>query len=282
MRRILIILVALVAMPASSFAQSGSLFFDPISMDRLTPVTTLSFDIGYEVWDQAGNTDVNVIGIQAGGHFVDQRTGFGGYANLPLSYVEVNGNFFGFDLNRSDLMLGNLEAGGMFTKWLSSATLVFHGGIAFPTANDSSQLAGLQDLANSPRYGDFVLRDPNTTWLRLGVSPMGRSGNFLWRADLGIDLALNDDNPDAFQYSPVMHLSLGAGIDLGSAVLLGELVNLLLDNPQGDDSSSTLSLGARFGTGKLAPGVSLILPLGFDGDSDFERFAIAASLSARL
>jgi len=252
-------------------------------MDPLTPESAIGFDFGYEVWD-TGNTDFNVIGITLGGRFVDQRSGFGGYATLPMSYLSLDGNFFPpIDVNESSLLLGNIEGGAMFTKWFNpDVAMIFHGGIALPTADDEDILFGLQDLANSPRYGEFVLRDPNTTWLRLGLSPMGRSGTFVWRADVGIDLAINDDNDNAFQYSPVLHLSVGGGVDLGNAILQAELVNLLLDNPQGDDSSSTLSLGARFGAGRATPGLALILPLGFDGDSDNMEFAIAASITARL
>jgi hypothetical protein len=277
-RTLLIVLLVIAGTPASSFAQAP--FFDPISMDRFTPDTTIGVDFGFEVFDEPGNSDLSVIGVTLGGHFVSRATGFGGYVTLPLSYVSVE-DLFGVN-NKSDLMLGNIEGGGMFAKWLGPETaLVFHGGFALPTADNDALLAGLQDLANSPRYADFVLRDPNSTWLRLGLSPMGRSGNFLWRADVGIDLALDDDNANEFQYSPVLHLSLGGGIDLGSAVLMAELVNLLIDSP-GDDSSSTLSLGARFGTGNVSPGIALILPLGEDVVEVDEEFAIAASLAIRL
>jgi len=284
MRRNLIVLLVLAGIPATSHAQAptGAPFFDPLSMDRHTPVSSLSFDLGYEVWDTPGNTDLTVAGITVGGQFLG-RTGMGGYVNVPLSYVSTDGNIFGQDLHDSDLMLGNIEGGGVFTKWFNPDTsMVFHLGIALPTADDDGLLSGLQDLANSPRYADFVLRDPNTTWLRLGVSPMGRSNNFLWRVDAGLDLAVNDDNPDAFQYSPVLHLSIGGGFDLGGATLLAELVNLVLDNAQGDDTSSTLSIGARFNSGKLSPGIGLILPIGFDNSGIDMQFAIAASLTAWL
>jgi hypothetical protein len=283
MRRILIVLLVIAGTPAAYAQPIESPFLDPVTMDPLTPESAIGFDFGYEVWDLPGDTDFSVMGITLGGRFVDQRSGFGGYVTLPLSYVSLDGNFFGIDINESSLMLGNIEGGAMFTKWFNpDVAMIFHGGIALPTADDEDELFGLQDLANSPRYSEFVLRDPNTTWLRLGLSPMGRSGTFLWRADVGIDLAINDDNPDNFQYSPVLHLSVGAGVDLGNAVLQAELVNLVLDNPQGDDSSSTLSLGARFGAGRTTPGIALILPLGFDGDSDNMEFGVAASITARL
>lgn len=282
MRRIPIVLVVLAGLSASGHAEPGAPFFDPISMDRHTPVSSLSFDLGYEVWDTPGNTDLSVAGITFGGQFVG-RGGVGGYATLPLSYISEDGDIFGQNIHDSDLLLGNIEGGAVFTKWFSPDTsLVGHIGIALPTADDGSTLSGLQDLANSPRYADFVLRDINSTWLRLGISPMGRSGQFLWRADLGLDLAINDDNPDAFQFSPALHLSVGGGVDLGTATLLAELVNLVIDNPQGDDSSSTLSLGARFSSGKLAPGIAIILPIGFDNSIIDMQFAIAASLTAWL
>ena len=281
MRRILIVLLVL-APAASVHAEPGAPWFDPLSMDRHTPVSSLSFDLGYEVWDTPGNTDLTVAGITVGGQYVG-RQNFGGYINVPLTYVSEDGNIFGVDLHDSDLMIGNLEVGGVFTKWFNPNTsLVGHIGIALPTADDNSTLSGVQDLGNSPRYADFVLRDINSTWLRLGISPMGRAGQFLWRADLGLDVAINDDNPNNFQFSPVLHLSVGGGIDLGTATLLAELVNLVIDNKQGDDTSSTISLGARFNSGRLSPGVALILPIGFDNSGIDEQFAIAASLTADL
>ena len=53
--------------------------------------------------------------------------------------------------------------------------------------------------------GDFVQRVPNSTWFRAGASAMGRFGKLFWRADIGLDLALNED--DVITYSPVFRIS---------------------------------------------------------------------------
>jgi hypothetical protein len=252
-------------------------------MDRLTPVSTFGLDIGYVVFDEPApmppipETNLNAIGITVAGHYVDQRSGFGGYLAVPLSYLDIDLPLFDPD---SELSIGNIEAGGMFARWFGPNTaLVIHGGIAFPTADDDG--AGLvQAIASSPRYGDLVQRVPNSTWLRLGASPMGRSGQLFWRADVGLDLVISDDN-NGGAISPVLRLNVGGGIDLGAAKLLAELVTNIVDNNAGDDSASTLSLGARFGAGTLYPGVALVLPLGFDDQYDVD-FAIALSLAGRI
>jgi hypothetical protein len=155
---------------------------------------------------------------------------------------------------------------------------VLHGGIALPTAGDDDlQIA--QFLAASPRYGDLVQRITDSTWLRLGASPMGRAaGKLFWRADVGIDLALDEDNTPTL--SPVFRVSVGGGIDLKTAHLLAELVTAVVDDDSGDESASTFALGARFISGKLRPGIALILPVGFDR-TDID-FALSLSLAARL
>jgi len=78
----------------------------------------------------------------------------------------------------------------------------------------------------------------------------GRQGKLFWRADLGIDLAIDDDN-NAGDIAPVFRVNLGGGVDLGGVQLLGELVTDVIDSNGGDDSASTLAFGARFVSGNL-------------------------------
>jgi hypothetical protein len=269
---------------AADDAGRGDAVFDSMSMDRHTPVSMFGIDIAYVVFDvpqppaPLPESHLTAIGMTIGGHYVDPRSGVGGYVALPLSYLDIELPLFQPD---SEFVIGNFELGGMFAKWFGPTTaLVVHAGIALPTADDDGP-GLLQALASSPRYGDLVQRAPNSTWLRLGASPMGRSGQLFWRADGGIDVEIDDDD-NGGAISPVLRLSVGGGFDLTSATLLAELVTVIIDNDSDDESASTLSLGARFKAGTLFPGVSLILPLGFDdtyGDIDL---AIAVSLAGRI
>jgi hypothetical protein len=253
--------------------------FDPLTMDHHTPLSTLDADFAYVAYDEPRDVDVTAIGITIAGQYVTSR-GVGGYLSIPMSYLDANGPLL---INDSALALGNLEIGGLWSTFLGSETaLLFHAGLALPTASDN-EIAAYQALASAPRWGDFVERVTSSTWLRLGFSPMGRvGGKLFWRADVGIDLALNEDNP--VTYSPVLRVNVGGGIDLGTAHLLAELVTNVLDtNPDANDNtSSTLAIGARFVSGNLRPGIGIILPIDFNAQILDPDFAITLSLAARL
>ncbi len=264
----------LVGLAGPASAERWDPTFDPLSMDRQTPLSAFSAEFGFESWDPPANTDIDVYTINVAGQFVNRR-GMGVYFIAPLTYLDLAVG----PVNDSDLAVGNIEAGGIFSKFFGSAALVFHIGVALPTASDDGASAA-QAYGSFTRLSDFANHITNSTWLRAGLSPMGRAGNFLWRADIGLDLALDEDN--AVEFSPIFHLNVGGGVDLGGAELLAELVNVHTDPSDNatDDSASTLTLGARFTSGDLRPGVGILLPIDFD-NSDFE-FAVLASMVVRV
>jgi len=180
-------------------------------------------------------------------------------------------------------MIGNLELGGLYAKrFRGDLAVVVRAGLALPTAADDDDglvSKHLQVLAAGPRYGDLVQRVPDSTWLRLGASAMGRVGALFWRGDVGVDVALDDDN--ARSISPVLRANLGGGVDLGAVQLMAELVSNVIDS-DGDDSASTLAIGAQFASGSLQPGIALVLPLGLEDNLDYLDFAIVASLAATV
>jgi hypothetical protein len=260
-----------------ALAHGPDAIFDPLTMDHHTPVSTLNVDFAYVAYEEPPNTDVTVMGFTLSGQYVTPQ-GFGGYLSLPLSYLSGENLILGL-VDDSELALGNLEIGGLWSKYLTDhAAIVLHAGFALPTAADEG-IALFQALASSPRYGDLVQRVPRSTWFRLGFSPMGRAGKLFWRADVGIDLALEEDDTDL---SPIFRINVGGGLDLGTAHLLVELVTNVFDNGADDESASTLAIGARFLSGKLRPGFGLLLPVDFDGLLFEPDFAITASLAARL
>ena len=109
---------------------------------------------------------------------------------------------------------------------------------------------------------------------------MGRAGKLFWRADVGLDLALKED--DNITYSPVFRINVGGGLDLRTAQLLVELVTDIVDDNINDEVNTTLTIGARFPSGNLRPGVGLILPIDFTGLVLDPDFALTASLAARF
>ncbi len=270
MRRLATLSLFAFAIPVSAHADAT---FDSLSMDRLTPVTTLAADFGYEVWDDTATTELTVMSINLAGHFVNRR-GVGGYLTIPLSYIDARIGPF----EDTELALGNLEVGGLITRHVGATALLFHGGLVLGTSSDDGA-ADFMGLASFTRFGDFVQRVQNSTWVRLGLSPMGRIGSLFWRADAGIDLALDEDN--AIEYSPVFHLNVGGGIDLGSAHILAEFVNVIANpDDESDETASTFTIGARFLSGDLRPGVGLLLPIDIPFE-DFE-FALLVSLAVHV
>ena len=275
-------LVAIAAGPASADERPlADRVHDPHTMDRLTPQTTFGVELGYEVWD--GDSAIEaIIGLDVGGHFVSE-SGAGGYLVLPLSYISTEDVAI-FE-GESEVVLGNIEVGGMYARPMGrDADLVFRFGVALPTADDDLDVGLLQPYASVPRYGDLVLRWPDSTWLRLAVSPMGRAGIFYWRADVGLDVMVDDDDDTAADISPVVRVNVGGGVDLGTADLGVEFVTNVTspEDDNADETASTLALGARFGAGRTQPGIALILPVGFDDNLDDLDLVIAASLMARM
>ena len=127
---------------------------------------------------------------------------------------------------------------------------------------------------------DLVDRIPETTWLRLGFSPMGRQGKLFWRGDVGIDIALDDDSSDSF--SPAYYFNVGGGVDLGQVALQVEIDTLVTDS-DGDDTNSVFAFGARFLSGKFRPGLSMFFPLGWeDTNNTGWDFGFGVSLLAHL
>ncbi len=256
---------------------------DPLTMSSLTPVSTFGLEVGIPIWDTPNNQSFTSVGITAHGHYIDKGSGFGGYINVPLQYLtgELTVPFLG-TIDDNEFSIGNLEVGGVFAKQLRHLAVVAHIGIALPTHSAEDDLLGnLSPAASAPRYTDLVTRVPESTWLRLGFSPMGRQGKLFWRADVGIDIALDDDATDSL--SPAYYFNVGGGIDLGQVALQLEIDTLVTDS-DGDDTNSVLALGARFQSGKFRPGVSMFFPLGWDDNTANTGwdFGFGVSLLARL
>ncbi len=285
---------ALAGTAAADKLQDADRTHDFHSVDRLTPVSTFGLAIGYEVWDDDSAIDT-ILGIDLSGHFVTP-SGAGAYLTLPVSYISTDDVDFGpiqID-GDTETVIGNIELGGLYARPLGKrADFVVHLGIALPTADDDVDVGLLQPYASVPRYGDLVNRWPNSTWLRLGFSPMGTFGPFFWRGDIGVDLMIADEDEETGQLSPVLRLNGAAGVDLGVADITAELATNVT-NPDDDDAAdddeigSTLAIGARFDGGNVQPGIALVLPVGFDNDNGVEDgveqldFAIALSVTARM
>ncbi len=279
---LVVLLVAAQASVASADVEDEAMDVgDPLTMNSLTPVSTFGLEVGLPIWDTGDNSSLTTVGINVFGHYVDPGSGFGGYLTIPMSYVssELDIPIIG-RVDDSEFSIGNIEVGAMYAKQLRHLAIVGHLGVAVPTNSADNDGAGaLSPLASAPRYTDLVDRIHESTWLRLGASPMGRQGKLFWRGDIGIDIALDDDNTTD-SLSPAYYLNIGGGVDLGQVSLQVEIDTLVTDT-NGDDTNSVFALGARFNGGKVRPGLAMFFPLGWDDGFDWD-FGFGVSILSRL
>jgi hypothetical protein len=255
------------------------------TVDRFTPQSTFGFNLGYEMWDDA---DFTILGFDVGGHFVSEA-GAGGYVVLPLAYVATDDVVVGgivITEGESEVVLGNIEVGGLYAKKLDRRTdLVVRAGLALPTGPEAAlDAAGLlSPLAAVPRHGDLPQHWNKSMWLRLGASPMGHFGPVFWRVDAGLDLMLADDDGATSDISPVFRLNVAGGVDIGDLDVTAELATNITDpeNDNADETASTFALGGRFTGGSVQPGLALIFPVGYDDLDDLDM-AIAFSLIGHM
>jgi hypothetical protein len=190
-------------------------------------------------------------------------TGYGGYATIAGTMFEDESH------------LGSLELGGLWSHHGPTSDITLRAGVILPTSgvDDDGDFengnGALLHLITSiyTRPSDYLTAMPDTTTLRLAVSPSGHSGNFVARADIGMDVVIDTDgdNPDA----PFAHLDVGAGFDNGQAAVMLELSNMMyLDET--DDMLHVAALTGAFHAGKVTPYVTISRPFGdvFGEDTD--------------
>ncbi len=275
------LIIAGVAMPGIAVAQAPDPAHSPgfVHIDRYDATSVGGGDITYVALDDEGLADdVTILRFQLGGRYVDQASRLGGYLNLPITYASGDGE--------SLTGIGNLEIGGLMLPKIGdgSMALVLHAGITLPIGSDGEDaFANLFGAVARPQ--DIYLALPEATTLRIGASPMWRSGNVFGRVDLGLDYNIDVGNTSE-EADPLVHINAGIGVDLGTAAVMGELSNVYIFSDDDDDDFSdrminVFALSARFSTGKAMPYVSLTIPI--DGDSrEAIDLAFTAGVEARL
>ncbi|HEY0255718.1 MAG TPA: hypothetical protein VGC41_29515 [Kofleriaceae bacterium] len=222
-----------------------------VTMDHFDETSRVGAEFSYLFPKQ--DSDGSAMRVEAHGQYVDPGSGFGGYIQLPLSIITGTA---------SDTAIGDLEVGALFIPKLATPnfSLVLRAGLTLPTApslNDSfTGLAG--ELANPNNLYDYV---PKGTSLRLSASPIIRQGQFFARGDIGFDTNLSADHD--VNVESAFHLNVGAGVDLGAAALMAELVNVksLGDNGAWIDEAA---ISARLMQGAVQPYAALLIPLDDD------------------
>lgn len=259
--------LVVIAMATPAFAQYASDYgaIDPgtdpgvvgefASLDRMSPRTNFGADLGFAYYrgdDDAllGDIDILTLRLDLHGQFV-AANGFGGYASLPVTRAMVE--------DVEDVTgVGNLDVGGFGVFDTGpTTTIIGRFGVFLPTADEDGDGAAANLLGLPARVTDFYGAAPDVTTLRLSASPTYRSGNGFFRADIGLDLPI--DEPEGTEQDPALRVNAGGGIDTGSTRLMGELA--LVDVFDQDITVVTAMLSARFGTGSVRPGISIGAPI---------------------
>ena len=257
----------MIALPAVAFAQAAPATEDVlhapgfVTLDRLDATSRLGGEVAYLALEGASTG----VRLDVHGHYVDPATGFGGYATLPVTYLDAEGD--------STTELGNLELGGL---WLTHVAphlgLVVRGGITLPTSRfvDVRQRA----VVGYGRLADLVDALPDSTSIRLSVAPVFRRGPVFGRVDLGLDLIVDEAPEDR---ATLLRLQPGVGVTRSGVAVMGELV--VLRNAR--ETISTAALTARFTVGTSEPYVALVVPLD-DSIQQLLDLAVIAGIEGRM
>lgn len=229
-----------------------------VTLDRADDHSFVEIDAGVSFFD-GEDPDFNVR-MDLYGQYVSQ-TGFGGYGTIPIAYVA--------DGDDSETAVGNLEFGGIYNLQQGPRTsIALRGGLMLPTADDDDLAEAIVRYATAyGRLTDLTSVSSETTWLRLAASPIYRDGELFFRADGGIDVAI--DEPDGADVDPIVRLNLGAGFTAGSIAFTGELASIGTTGDVDEDEDRfyhTLGVSARGRLGGSAEGFgAMVVPLDADG-----------------
>jgi hypothetical protein len=136
----------------------------------------------------------------------------GFYGQMPFSRTFIEGTDY--------TGVGNVEAGAFYLPG-GTAALLLRAGLAFGTgSNFPDSFANAATLFE--RLTDWIGWTPRTTALRLSASTVRELSILFFRADLGFDVAIdNQSTSDIF-----LRANVAAGLRLPYVDLAGELVNL--------------------------------------------------------
>jgi hypothetical protein len=222
-----------------------------VTTDRMDATSRVGGELSYMFL--SGNADGTAWRFDLHGQYIDPNSGFGGYAAIPFTLATGNGD--------SNTGAGDLEVGGFFIPKLATRnfSIVIRAGLTLPTASRDEDALLNAVVGAASRPTDLYEMIPRGTSLRLSLSPIMRSGNLFARADIGIDKNLDADsgtNVDAF-----LRLNAAAGVDLGNAAIMAELVNVHTFGNAQDSWIDQFSLATRLRTPTIQPYAALGFPL---------------------
>lgn len=182
-------------------------------------------------------------------------TGVGGYAAIGASSLDDEFSF------------GSLEAGALYRREAGQTDFAVRAGIILPTGSSGEQDFFLNIVSAAfSRPSDYLRGVPETTSLRLAFTPTLTSGNFVGRADIGLDMPIAGDGTELFD-SPFLHVDLGGGYHHAKGAVLVELSTMSYLE-ESDDLLHLIAVTGELHAGKTTPYVTISRPFeSGEGDS---------------
>ncbi len=164
--------------------------------------------------------------------------------------------------------VSDLEVGGLARRWWRDVDTALRVGLVLPTASGGDGDAVVGTFATVRlRPSDTATWTP-ATWIRLAAAPLRRTGRVVLRADVGLDVAVLGDPPARV----LAHVDVGAGVELGSAAVTGELQTA----STGGGFGAVLAVSVQGRGGRLTPYATASLPFGPAADDVVAGYNLAA------
>lgn len=269
------------AAPPGVTAAAGGDAADPaagpgfVAIGALDASSRAGLEASYVGVDSGSGSSLTVLRFEGRARYVDPRLRIGGYVQVPFAYARASDN------GQSDTAtdFGDVEIGGIFAPRLGipGLGLILRAGVTLPTGEKGDE-AVIGTLASAAALPAFYNALPRSTTIKLGVSPMFRSGMVFGRIDLGFDGNVDADRSDVHSG---IHYNAGIGIDLGSAAVMLESENLTVLDSSSDGTLNTVAVSARANAGTVSPYLGIILPIDKD-ERDLIDFAVTAGVDFKL
>jgi hypothetical protein len=251
-----------------------------MTIERADATSRVGGEVSYLFFKSNGlvNSSATVLRFEPHGQYVDPHTGFGGYAQIPITYASGNGS--------SSTGIGDAEVGAIFVPRFADPDtgVVFHAGLTLPTGSSGVDDSIANLFGGVSRINDLYLAIPEGLSFRGGVSPMIRQGALFARADISIDANLkskNSNSTDTF-----VRINAGVGLDLGTVAVTAETTNIYTTKSSimGSTGSSWVNTGAiaaRMHAGNVQPYAALVLPIDKDSN-DLMSAALTVGVEAPI
>jgi hypothetical protein len=248
-----------------------------VTIDRQDAGNRAGAEVSDLIPNNSGTNSFTSLRFDFHGQYVDPGSGAGGYVAMPISYVSGTGN--------SATGIGDFEVGGIYVPKLSTPNtgLILHAGLTLPTGSTDTNpgLANVEGIFH--RITDFYLAIPNGLSVRVGVSPVVRSGQLFARADIGFDGNISANrNADV---TNLLRVNAGVGFDAGQFAVMAESSNIYATKDSGTTTGSswinTGAVSARVAAGAIQPFGALVFPLDHDSHQVMD-LVIVVGLDAAL